>query len=205
MTAVPAARCPHASQDAWQFQVLASNYPPDYGIASAAPSPCPSRAAARSSMARPGSSTARRAGCARLVRPRRQGIGAALQRLRLQRSGPVFIPHVYNRPSRRPSSSTTKSGANWFKASRRPRSVTVPGGFGHSASDFNYVIPSYNSATAVIVPQVQDPGMAGKIAAHAELTPASPSRTTRFPATCWIPMPCSSTAPRTSRGDELGR
>jgi hypothetical protein len=111
-----------------QFEVLASNYPPDYGISSGATMSLALKSGTQkfhgeaweffrnddldandffNKYNKASAPTLRR------CRSLRQNIFGA------NVGGPVFIPHVYNAASRRPSSSTTRNGARSFRAARR--------------------------------------------------------------------------------------
>jgi hypothetical protein len=165
------------SQDALgEFQVLASNYPPDYGIASGGTITMSIKSGSKKFHGEAWEFDRNDA----LDAHAWSDHGAKASELRynvfgFNGSGPVFIPHVYNSAKQKTFFFYNEEWRKLVQGVATTSISTVPGADLVTApSDFNYVIPSYNSATAVIVPQVQDPGMAGKIAAHAELTPGQP-------------------------------
>jgi len=169
------------SQDSLgEFQVLASNYPPDYGIASGGTITMSIKSGTKKFHGEAWEFDRNDA----LDAHNWTDHGANKSELRYNvfganAGGPVFIPHVYN---------SAKQKTFFFYNEEWRREVTgvpttsistVPqADLVTAASDFNYVIPTYNPATAVIVPSVADPVLAGKITAHG-LTPgqAFPSNT----------------------------
>jgi hypothetical protein len=161
------------SQDSLgEFQVLASNYPPDYGIASGG----------TITMSIKNGTQKFHGGAWEFDRNDALDShawtdhGAPKSELRYNvfganLGGPVFIPHIYN---------TDKKKTFFFYNEEWRREVTgvpttsiktLPGAdIVTAANTFNYTIPVYNPATALIVPTVADPAINAKFKADG-LTP----------------------------------
>jgi len=157
------------SQDALgEFQVLASNFPPDYGIASGGTISMSIKSGTRKFHGGAWEFDRNDALDAHNYFDNDQGQKAKKSELRynvfgFNIGGPAFIPHVYN---------TEKKKTFFFYNEEWRREVTgvstnsiktLPAAdLVTSAETFNYVIPTYNAATAVIVPTVADPALIAK-------------------------------------------
>ncbi|MGA2808630.1 MAG: carboxypeptidase-like regulatory domain-containing protein [Terracidiphilus sp.] len=173
------------SQDSLgEFQVLASNYPPDYGIASGGTITMSIKSGSKKFHGEAWEFDRNDALDAHNWADNNNGQLAKKSELRYNvfganGSGPVFIPHVYNSAKQKTfffyneewRHEVTGVSTNSIKTLPAADLITSP-------ANFNYVIPTYNPATSVVVPAVADPVLAGKIAAHG-LTPgqAFPSNT----------------------------
>ncbi len=201
------------SQDSLgEFQVLASNYPPDYGIASGGTITMSIKSGTSKFHGGAWEFDRNDALDAHNYFDNNNGQNAKKSELRYNVyganiGGPVFIPHVYNSDKKKTffffneewRKEVTGVSTNSIKTLPAADEVTT-------ASPFNFVIPVYNPATAVIVPTVaidETTGSFYKKLVNAGLVVdgrrpewACPSRTIRFQLSCSIPTPCSSTPPR---------
>jgi len=105
-----------------QFQVLASNYPPDYGIASGATFSLALKSGSQKFHARVGSSSQQRFWMRTIsstsirgrVLPLTPGSAVEAEHIRRQHWRTLLFPHVFNSDRRRHSSSITRSGGGSF-------------------------------------------------------------------------------------------
>jgi Carboxypeptidase regulatory-like domain/TonB dependent receptor len=181
------------SQDALsEFQVLASNYPPDYGISSGGTI---SMSVKRGSQAFHGTLWEFVRNDALQAHNYFDKPGADKPELRLNVfggniGGPVFIPKVYNEQKQ-------KTFFFWNEEWRRIIQGSAPAGI-HAvpAADFitspqnvNWVLPAYSpsSQTQVFVPAVDGTTALGKaIAGHPELIPGKPFPNNFIPADLFV-------------------
>jgi len=176
------------SQDSLgEFQVLASNYPPDYGIASGGTITMSIKSGTKKFHGGAWEFDRNDALDAHNYFDNNHGQNAPKSELRYNVfganiGGPVFIPHVYNSARQKTfffyneewRREVTGVSTNSIKTLPAADIVT-------SASPFNYVIPIYNPATAVIVPTVSDPTLVAKFAADG-LTMGQPFPNNTIPA-----------------------
>jgi hypothetical protein len=161
------------SQDALgEYQVLASNFPPDYGIASGG----------TISMSIKSGSSKFHGGAWEFDRndaldahnyfDNDKGQKSKKSELRynvfgFNIGGPAFIPHVYNESKKKTFFFYNEEWRRMVTGVSTNSIKTLPAAdLVTSATTFNYQIPNYNPATAVIVPTVADPAMVAKIQAH---------------------------------------
>ena len=176
------------SQDALgEFQVLASNFPPDYGIASGGTITMSIKSGTKRFHAGAWEFDRNDALDAHNYFDNDKGQKAKKSELRynvfgFNVGGPVFIPHVYNSAKKKTfffyneewRRQVTGVSTNSIKTLPAADLVT-------SAATFNYVIPVYNPATAVIVPTVADPALVAKFKADG-LTMGQPFPNNTIPA-----------------------
>jgi hypothetical protein len=168
------------SQDALgEFQVLASNYPPDYGIASGGAVNMSIKSGTKSFHGEAWEFDRNDALDAHNYFDNNNGQLAKKAELRYNVfganiGGPVFIPHVYNQQK-------TKTfffyNEEWRRmvngVSTNPINTMPANDIVTAATAFNYVIPAaLNSATKVYVPKVADAAFNAKLAADG-LTPGA--------------------------------
>jgi hypothetical protein len=160
------------SQDALgEFQVLASNYPPDYGIASGGTITMSLKSGSKSFHGEAWEFDRNDALDAHNYFDNNAGQHAKKSELRYNvfganGGGPVFIPHVYNEQKKKTfffyneewRREVTGVSTNSIKTLPSADIVT-------SAANFNYQIPVYNPATYLTVPTVADPALAAKLKA----------------------------------------
>jgi hypothetical protein len=169
------------SQDALsEFQVLASNYPPDYGIASGGAITMSLKSGTQKLHGEAWEFDRNDALDAHNYFDNNTGQHTAKSELRYNIfganiGGPVIIPHVYGHGQQK---TFFFFNEEWRKmvngVSTNPVDVLPGADEVTSAANFTYVIPSaLNPITAVIVPTVADPVLAGKIAGDG-LTPGQP-------------------------------
>jgi hypothetical protein len=176
------------SQDSLgEFQVLASNYPPDYGIASGGTITMSLKSGTSKFHGEAWEFDRNDALDAHSYFDNNNGQKAKKSELRYNvfganAGGPVFIPHVYNEQKKKTfffyneewRREITGVSTNSIKTLPAADEVTT-------AAAFNFVIPVYNPATAVIVPTVSDPALVAKIAAD-HLTMGKPFPGNTIPA-----------------------
>jgi len=176
------------SQDSLgEFQVLASNYPPDYGIASGGTITMSLKSGTSKFHGGAWEFDRNDALDAHAWSDNDNGQLAQKSELRYNVfggniGGPVFIPHVYN---------SSKKKTFFFYNEEWRREVTgvgtgsiktMPGAdIVTSASTFNFVIPTYNPATFLTVPTVADPALIAKFQADG-LTMGQPFPNNTIPA-----------------------
>jgi len=160
------------SQDSLgEFQVLASNFPPDYGIASGGTITMSIKSGTSKFHGGAWEFDRNDALDAHNYFDNDKGQMAKKSELRYNVfganvGGPVFIPHVYNSSKKKTfffyneewRREVTGVSTNSIKTLPAADIVT-------SAANFNYVIPVYNPATALIVPTVSDPALVAKLKA----------------------------------------
>jgi hypothetical protein len=176
------------SQDALgEFQVLASNYPPDYGIASGGTITMSIKNGTKAFHGGAWEFDRNDALDAHNWTDNNHGQNAKKSELRYNvfganLGGPVFIPHVYNENRQKTfffyneewRREVTGVSTNSIKTLPAADIVT-------SAATFNYAIPVYNPATAMIVPTVSDPALIAKFTADG-LTMGQPFPNNTIPA-----------------------
>jgi hypothetical protein len=169
------------SQDALgEFQVLASNYPPDYGIASGGTVTMSIKSGGRKFHGEAWEFDRNDALDAHNYFDNNTGQKTPKAELRYNVfganfSGPVFIPHIYNSDRKK---TFFFFNEEWRKmvngVSTNPVDVMPGADEVTSAANFTYVIPTgLNPIAAVTVPTVADPAIAAKIAGDG-LTPGQP-------------------------------
>ncbi|HEY2472236.1 MAG TPA: TonB-dependent receptor [Terracidiphilus sp.] len=169
------------SQDALgEFQVMASNYPPDYGISSGG---TVSMSIKRGSQAFHGELFEFDRNDAIQAHNYFDKPGANKPELRLNIfggniGGPLYIPHVYNESKQKTFFFYNEEWRKIVQGSAPAGVHTIPAAdFITAPQDLSFVIPAYAPAaqTHVFVPVVSSLTPLGKaIAAHPELTPGQP-------------------------------
>jgi len=166
------------SQDALgEFQVMASNYPPDYGIASGGTI---SMSIKRGTQAFHGEAFEFVRNDALQAHNYFDAPGARKPELRLNifggnLGGPLFIPHVYNNNKQRTFFFVNEEWRKIVQGSAPAGIHTIPdANFVTSAQNITYAAPAYNSGHQIVVPNPA-PGttLAAAIAADG-LTPGQP-------------------------------
>ncbi len=159
------------SQDSLgEFQVLASNYPPDYGIASGGTITMSIKRGTSRFHGGAWEFDRNDALDAHSYFDNNNGQMAKKSELRYNvfganAGGPVFIPHVYNSSKQRTFFFYNEEWRREVTGVSTNSIKTLPGADEvTSGSNFNFVIPAYNPATAVIVPTVSDPALVALIA-----------------------------------------
>ena len=166
------------SQDALgEFQVMASNYPPDYGISSGG---TVSMSLKRGTQAYHGTLYEFVRNDAIQAHNYFDAPGAAKPELRLNvfggnLGGPLFIPHVYNESKQKTFFFYNEEWRKIVQGSAPAGIHTIPSAnYITSAQDFTYVAPAYNSDHKIVVPNPA-PGTALAAAIAADgLTPGQP-------------------------------
>jgi hypothetical protein len=159
------------SQDSLgEFQVLASNYPPDYGIASGGAVTMSLKSGTQKFHGEAWEFDRNDALDAHSYFDNNSGQQAKKAELRYNVfganiGGPVFIPHVYNEGKKR---TFFFFNEEWRKmvngVPTSPLSTMPAADEVTAAADFTYVIPTaLNPITSVTVPTVKDPVLAAKI------------------------------------------
>jgi hypothetical protein len=167
------------SQDALgEFQVLASNYPPDYGISSGGTI---SMSIKRGTQKYHGELFEFVRNDALQAYNYFKPANGQKPELRLNIfggniGGPLFIPHVYNESKQKTFFFVNEEWRKIVQGSAPAGTPAVPAGdLVTSASDFTFAIPKHAAETAVFVPTVDPTSRLGKaIANHPELTAGSP-------------------------------
>jgi len=161
------------SQDALgEFQVLASNFPPDYGIASGGTITMSIKSGKNKFHGGAWEFDRNDALDAHSYFDNDKGQNAKKSELRynvfgFNIGGPAFIPHLYNTEKKKTFFFYNEewrrmvSGVSTNSIKTLPAADEVTSG-----ATFNYVIPVYNPATAMIVPTVADPVLAAKLQSH---------------------------------------
>jgi hypothetical protein len=176
------------SQDALgEFQVLASNYPPDYGIASGGAITMSIKSGTQKFHGEAWEFDRNDALDAHNYFDNNNGQRTPKAELRYNVfganiGGPVYIPHVYNEGKKK---TFFFYNEEWRKMvngqSTSPISTMPAADIVTSAAAFNFVIPSFNPATAIYVPTVADPALVAKI--HGDgLTMGQPFPNNQIPA-----------------------
>ena len=166
------------SQDALgEFQVMASNYPPDYGISSGGTI---SMSIKRGTQAFHGELFEFDRNDAIQAHNYFDAPGAKKPELRLNifggnLGGPVFIPHVYNESKQKTFFFYNEEWRKIVQGSAPAGIHAIPdSNFITSAQDFTYVAPAFNSGHQIVVPNPA-PGTALATAIAADgLTPGDP-------------------------------
>jgi len=160
------------SQDALgEFQVLASNYPPDYGIASGGTITMSLKSGSKSFHGEAWEFDRNDALDAHNYFDNNNGQKAPKSELRynvfgVNAGGPVFIPHVYNEQKKKTFFFYNEEWRREVTGVSTNSIKTLPGAdIVTSAAAFNYQIPVYNPATFLTVPTVADPALAAKLKA----------------------------------------
>jgi len=160
------------SQDALgEFQVLASNYPPDYGIASGGTITMSIKSGSKSFHGEGWEFDRNDALDAHNYFDNNNGQMAPKSELRYNvfganLGGPVFIPHVYNEQKKKTFFFYNEEWRREVTGVSTNSIKTLPGAdIVTSAAGFNYQIPVYNPATYLTVPTVADPALAAKFKA----------------------------------------
>jgi len=189
------------SQDALgEFQVLASNYPPDYGISSGGTVTMSIKSGTQKYHGELWEFARNDAFDSHSYFDNNNGQLTPKQELRYNvfggnAGGPVAIPHVYS-----PATKKTFFFVNeeWRKevqgSSPSPINAIPTADLVTSASTFNYVLPAFNSGTQlanpvgqqIYVPQTNDTAFNAKLAA-ANLTPGQPFPNNTIPGTLLDP------------------
>ncbi len=179
------------SQDALgEFQVMASNYPPDYGISSGGTI---SMSIKRGTQAFHGTAFEFVRNDALQAHNYFDAPGAKKPELRLNifggnLGGPLFIPHVYNDNKQRTFFFVNEEWRKIVQGSAPAGIHAIPdANFITSAQDFTYVAPAYNAGHEIVVPNAA-PGTALAAAIAADgLTPGQPFPETSSKGTCLTP------------------
>jgi hypothetical protein len=176
------------SQDALgEYQVLASNYPPDYGIASGGTVTMNIKNGTKKFHGEAWEFVRNDALDAHFWTDNNNGQQAQKPELRYNVfganiSGPVFIPHVYNQAKQKTFFFYNEEWRRMVQGvATTPISALPAADEVTAAAAFNFVIPAYNPATAVIVPTVSDPALIAKFKADG-LTMGKPFPNNTIPA-----------------------
>ena len=176
------------SQDSLgEFQVLASNYPPDYGIASGGTITMSIKSGSKKFHGGAWEFDRNDALDAHAWSDNNNGQMAKKSELRYNvfganLGGPVFIPHIYNSERKKTFFFYNEewrrevTGVSTSSIKTLPAADEVT-----SASTFNFAIPTYNPATFLTVPTVSDPALVAKLAADG-LTMGQPFPNNTIPA-----------------------
>lgn len=161
------------SQDALgEFQVLASNYPPDYGIASGGTITMSIKSGAKTFHGGAWEFNRNDALDAHNYFDNNHGQNSKKSELRYNVyganiGGPVIIPHLYNSARQKTFFFYNEEWRKEVTGVSTNAIKTLPAGdIVTSAATFSYLIPAYNPAAAMIVPTVADPALIAKFASH---------------------------------------
>ena len=179
------------SQDAIeQFEVLASNYPPDYGISSGATISLGLKSGGQKfhgeawEFNRNTDYNANNYFNKRSDQPRQK---LNYNIFGFNGGGPVFIPHVYNSNRQKTFFFFNEEWRKLIQASSPSSSNTLPAqDFPTAGQDLTYVAPAFASFTQIDVPQVKDPTYIAKLTALG-LTPGQPFPGNVIPASLFDP------------------
>jgi len=189
------------SQDALgEFQVLASNYPPDYGISSGGTVSMSIKAGTSKFHGEAWEFMRNDAFDAHTYFDNNNGQHAPIPELRYNvfganLGGPVFIPHVYNRNRQKTFFFVNEEWRRIIQGTSTSPINTVPQGDAPtSAADFVYNVPVFNNSdqlaqgvgNQIFVPTVADPVFNQKLAA-AGLTPGQPFPGNKIPGSLLDP------------------
>jgi hypothetical protein len=178
------------SQDSLgEFQVLASNYPPDYGIASGGAVTMSLKSGTKQFHGEAWEFDRNDALDAHSYFDNNTGQHAAKAELRYNVfganfGGPVFIPHVYNQSKQKTFFFVNEEWRKMVNGVPTTPVKVLPGADEvTTASTFNFVIPTaLNPITSVTVPTVADPVFNAKLKAAA-LTPGQAFPNNQIPGT----------------------
>jgi hypothetical protein len=176
------------SQDSLgEFQVLASNYPPDYGIASGGTITMSIKSGTKKFHGGAWEFTRNDALDAHAWTDNNNGQMAKKSELRYNVfganvGGPVFIPHIYNSAKQKTFFFYNEEWRREVTGVSTTSIKTLPSAdIVTSPATFNFAIPTYNPATFLTVPTVADPALIAKFNADG-LTMGQPFPNNTIPA-----------------------
>src|SRR5579862_4272787 len=180
------------SQDAIaQFETLASNYPPDYGISSGATISLGLKSGGQKFHGEAWEFNRNTAYDANNYFNKQSG--QPRQKLNynifgFNLGGPVFIPHVYNTDRQKTFFFVNEEWRKLIQGSTPTSSKTLPAGdFPTAGQDLHYVLPAFApTGTVINVPKTNDPVYAAKLATLG-LTPGEPFPNQTIPAALFDP------------------
>ena len=181
------------SQDAIaQFEVLASNYPPEYGISSGATISLGIKSGGQKFHGEAwefNRNTAYNANnyfnkTSTPVTPRTK---LNYNIFGFNIGGPVVIPHVYNNDRQKTFFFVNQEWRRLIQGSAPSAKNTLPAAdFPVAGTDLHYVPPAFASSTTIVVPKISDPAYVAKLVSLG-LTPGAPFPNNTIPAALFDP------------------